>query len=168
MVAKIASLCVVLIYTMWWNKPLSVNEAVVLQGEWVPELCAFMYICSQTSGTAQSKRLEGDTRVKTLFASLDLYTKSAEVEMLAYSTTDSPNGTPRHTRSPSDPAQTPVLVVQQTPLSSREPDFRLASKRSIADLFNSRQKDAASMTFFERRPRIKDKSLEITSEDPMT
>ncbi|KAH8750640.1 hypothetical protein BGZ57DRAFT_834350 [Hyaloscypha finlandica] len=36
-------------YAMWFQKPLDICEPIVLQGEWIPPLCAIMYMFSAVS-----------------------------------------------------------------------------------------------------------------------
>ena len=42
-------LCTFIIYLLWWNKPSMVSEPTQLKGDWVPAICAFMYMSSQIS-----------------------------------------------------------------------------------------------------------------------
>ncbi|MCJ1244284.1 hypothetical protein MMC30_001482 [Trapelia coarctata] len=42
--------CAFVIYALWWSKPRDVHEPVVLQGEWVRPICAYMYMSSRVSG----------------------------------------------------------------------------------------------------------------------
>ena len=43
-------LCALIIYLLWWDKPKLINEATRLRGQWVPTVCAYMYMSSQISG----------------------------------------------------------------------------------------------------------------------
>ncbi|KAI4162934.1 MAG: hypothetical protein LQ342_003445 [Letrouitia transgressa] len=43
-------LCALIIYLLWWDKPKLINEATRLRGDWVPPVCAYMYMSSQISG----------------------------------------------------------------------------------------------------------------------
>jgi hypothetical protein len=43
------ALCALIIYLFWWRKPLDVKEPLVITGEWVPPLAAFMWMSSQVS-----------------------------------------------------------------------------------------------------------------------
>ena len=51
-------LCALIMYILWWHKPRMVGEPIVLEGEWLGPLCAYMYMCSRMSG--QRKNAAGD------------------------------------------------------------------------------------------------------------
>jgi hypothetical protein len=38
------AMCALAIYMSWWYKPLDIKEPYVLSGEWVPRLCAYMWL----------------------------------------------------------------------------------------------------------------------------
>lgn len=78
-------LCAFLMYAMWWNKPLTAHEPIILRGPWVDELLAFMYMSSEMSGRIDEKGIRSKTMIKTLFASLHLYSKQPEMESVCYS-----------------------------------------------------------------------------------
>lgn len=71
-------------YSLWWHKPLSPNEPIVLKGDWVGPMCAYMYTLSEVSGAVDQTSLKAQTAVKTLFAFLNLYSKKPEIENLAF------------------------------------------------------------------------------------
>ncbi len=48
-------LCAFVVYLLWWNKLREIHEPTILMGEWVNQLCAYMYMSSRVSGT----RIEG-------------------------------------------------------------------------------------------------------------
>lgn len=52
-------LCALFIYGLWWRKPRDVREPILLRGEWVRPLMAYMYMSSRVSGklVLQSKLL---------------------------------------------------------------------------------------------------------------
>ena len=41
--------CALLVYLLWWNKPSMIFEPTYLVGDWVPAVCAYMYMSSQIS-----------------------------------------------------------------------------------------------------------------------
>ena len=41
--------CALVIYLLWWNKPSMIQEPTYLSGDWVPAICAYMYMSSQIS-----------------------------------------------------------------------------------------------------------------------
>jgi hypothetical protein len=47
--------CALMMYALWWSKPRWIREPTVLRGEWVHELCAFMYMSSQVSSERQAQ-----------------------------------------------------------------------------------------------------------------
>ena len=67
-------------YGMWWNKPLTPMEPIILRGEWVEPILAFIYTSSEMSGYVDQKQLRSQTMVKTIFAFLHLYSKTPEIE----------------------------------------------------------------------------------------
>ncbi|KAK4693587.1 hypothetical protein P7C71_g3848, partial [Lecanoromycetidae sp. Uapishka_2] len=46
-------LCALIMYILWWHKPRMVQEPIILKGDWVDSLCAYMYMSSRMSGNAQ-------------------------------------------------------------------------------------------------------------------
>ncbi|KAL9634475.1 MAG: hypothetical protein Q9164_004067 [Protoblastenia rupestris] len=42
-------MCTFIIYLLWWNKPSMIYEPTHLKGDWVPAMCAYMYMSSQIS-----------------------------------------------------------------------------------------------------------------------
>ena len=48
-------LCTVVIYIIWWHKPRMVQEPIVLRGDWVGPLCAYMYMSSRISRQSRLK-----------------------------------------------------------------------------------------------------------------
>ena len=43
-------ICAIIIYLLWWDKPKLINEPTKIRGDWVPSVCAYMYMSSQISG----------------------------------------------------------------------------------------------------------------------
>lgn len=132
---KTSRLCALLMYMMWWNKPLLPNEPVVLRGEWVLPLCAYMYLSSEMSGRVEHKSVRAETSVKSFFAALELCSKSPELEKLCLQI----NGVEQRSCDPK-------------PQSAR---FRLSSKQSMDRVGEENlKKRALDTAFFERRPRL--------------
>ena len=48
-------ICAVIIYLLWWDKPKLINEPTKISGDWVPSMCAYMYMSSQISGWKRAK-----------------------------------------------------------------------------------------------------------------
>lgn len=43
-------LCALVIYLLWWYKTRMVREPTKIEGDWVPSLCAYMFMSSKVSG----------------------------------------------------------------------------------------------------------------------
>lgn len=71
-------------YAMWWHKPLAPKEPILLRGDWVKALCAYMYMSSEMSGGVDEILIESQTAVNTLFASMRLYSKVPEMDILSF------------------------------------------------------------------------------------
>jgi len=41
------AICALLMYIIWWDKPLDINEPTILSGEWAPGLAATFAVCSR-------------------------------------------------------------------------------------------------------------------------
>ena len=41
--------CAFVCYGLWWHKPREVQEPIVLQGDWIAPICAYMYMSSRVS-----------------------------------------------------------------------------------------------------------------------
>lgn len=125
-------------YLFWWHKPLLPNEPIILRDESLAPLVAFMYSSSEMSGYMDPERVKSQTLIKTLFAQLNLYSRTPELETLRLLV-------PRRNRqSAQEPPHEQILpqgAVQRAP------------EACLTKTEESRQKDAAS-AFFERRPRI--------------
>ena len=72
---------VFVMYILWWNKPLLPNEPFILDGDWVEPLCAYMYMSSDLSGEVEKK--ESQTTIKTMFAFLNWYSATPEIELIS-------------------------------------------------------------------------------------
>ena len=60
------------------------KEPIILTDDWVETLCAYMYMSSQISGEVNPAKGRSQTIVKTLFASLNLFSKVPEIESMAF------------------------------------------------------------------------------------
>ena len=113
-------------YAMWWHKPLLAKEPIIIRGMWVPPLCAFMLMSSGASGAIDEAHLKSETIIKTLFASLHLYAKTPETELVAL-----------HSDNPESLAM-----------------FRLFRNDCTSALQRQKTDNAHETAFFERRPKI--------------
>ncbi|KAL8690629.1 MAG: hypothetical protein Q9218_003963 [Villophora microphyllina] len=170
-------LCAFFMYSLWWHKPLSPNEPIVLKGDWVGPMCAYMYLLSEASGAVDQSSLKSQTAVKTHFAFLHLYSKTPEIENLAFKNPCrsgeevSPNRFFRAApiANPSHHIQFPMLSYRA--LSSDdvgEPTLKLASRASLEELRNQRSEKAAGTAFFERRPKVNGITLDSQSDSHVT
>jgi hypothetical protein len=129
-------------YAMWWNKPLLPEAPLIIKGDWVNPICAYMFMSSELSGRVEKPTVASRSVVKRLFASLKVYSKVPEFDRL-------------HIHFPSackDNLEDSILPEQKSELS---PMFTLSSRRSLEDLRSIRESTKSSETaFFERRPRI--------------
>lgn len=126
-----------LMYAMWWHKPLGPKEPFVLKGDWVNPLCAYMYMSSEMSGAVDPKSIESQTLVKTLFAFLRLYSRVPELESMSY-----------HQFNRIDDAD-------DVGGSMARRVFEPASDRCLLESRTKRLEKTAGTAFFERRPRVK-------------
>ena len=163
-------MCAFLLYTMWWHKPLGPKEPILLQGDWIQPLCAYMYMSSELSGEVDKKSIESQTAVKTLFASMHLYSKVPEMDTMSFhqssqipdtSTIDESSEYSSMTDfrlvSSDEPVQGEESIhveeMNDWPLSTQ--GFIPTAKTCLTDLRAKRLVKAASTAFFERRPRVK-------------
>ena len=161
-------MCAFLMYAMWWHKPLAPNEPFVLRGHWVDSLCAYMYMTSEISGAVDEKSIESQTKIKTLFASLHLYSKVPEIESMSFRQPDQS----RDSTIAEHPSQTPSATGFALNEGNRPGKFRLessvdgtwplpaqgfnpASRTCLSQLRSKTLEKAAGTAFFERKPRIK-------------
>ena len=126
-----------LMYAMWWHKPLGPKEPFILKGDWVKPLCAYMYMSSEMSGAVDPRSIESQTIVKTLFAFLRLYSKVPELESMSYR--------PLHHHNDVDTDENHVA----------DRAFIPASEKCLLESRTKRLEKAAGTAFFERRPRVK-------------
>ena len=161
-------MCAFLMYAMWWNKPLSPKEPFIMRGDWVAPLCAYMYMSSEMSGEVSQNSIKSQTKVKTLFASLHLFSRVPEMESMAYcipqhiddhsETEDSSNDLPVKPlssnlsgKSDSEGAKLPA----RSPTPPLTHAFVPASKDCLTESQVSKLEKTAGTAFFERRPRVK-------------
>lgn len=163
-------MCAFLLYIMWWNKPLAPKEPILLKGDWVQPLCAYMYMSSEMSGEIDKHAIESQTMVKTLFASMRLYSKVPEMDLLSFRasgqiisthTSDelSDNSSVTVVSSCSPDASIPgrgsayAEAINDWPLPTQ--GLIPAANTCLTELRAKRLVKAASTAFFERRPRVK-------------
>ena len=154
-------LCAFLMYAMWWNKPLTAKQPIILRGPWVDELLAFMYMSSEMSGRIDEKEMRSKTIVKTLFASLHLYSKQPEMESVCYSGRASP-GVQTERSFPqlelafsySSQSESSFGTIPNNLPSPSDPCFHFAPRRCATLLKASQNEKEAGTAFFERRPRV--------------
>jgi len=145
-------------YILWWNKPLLPNEPFLLSGDWVEPLCAYMYMSSDMSGEVEKK--ESQTMVKTIFASLNWYSKIPEVDLVYLRPPkDEPtNITDGEQRG--DPTTNVQLLPVLQSIST--------SSSCLSELRTKKLEKAADTAFFERRPKVKGRDLKTTVLSPIT
>ena len=51
-------LCTFIMYLLWWHKPREVYHPNVLQGPWMPSLCAYFYMASRISGKEVDRKIK--------------------------------------------------------------------------------------------------------------
>ena len=141
-------------------------------------LCAYMYMSSEMSGEVDEKSIESQTVVKTLFASMRLYSKVPEMDVLSYHQSiqtakasnadefsDTSSGTVLSLGPPDEPCQgEPAEYAEETngwPLPSQ--GLIPATKTCLTELRVKRLVKAASTAFFERRPKVKGVALAKSS-----
>lgn len=113
-------------YALWWHKPLLAKEPIIIRGDWVNPICAFMLMSSELSGVVDETEVKSQTVIKTLFASLNLFSKSPETDTV----------TLRHNPK--------TFVIE----------FSQASSTCNALWYQRRQNTFSDTAFFERRPKI--------------
>ena len=155
---------------MWWHKPLAPKEPILLRGDWVRPLCAYMYMSSEMSGEVDENSIESQTTVKTLFASMRLYSKVPEMDLLSFHQ-PAPTGD-IHTTDGSGSISTMRTLSLVSPDENRRGEtshdaesltdlpppnhkLNLAAKTCLTELRAKKLVKAASTAFFERRPRVK-------------
>ena len=144
-------------YVLWWNKPLLPNEPFLLTGDWVEPLCAYMYISSDMSGEVEKK--ESQTLVKTIFASLNWYSKIPEVDLISLR----PPEEEVADAASAEKGEVPAAIAQPPLLQP------IANANScLSELRAVQLEKAADTAFFERRPRVKGRDLKATITPPIT
>lgn len=141
-------------------------------------LCAYMYMSSEMSGEVDEKSIESQTAVKTLFASMRLYSKVPEMDVLSYHQSiqtakasnadefsDTALGTVLSLGPPDEPCQGEVADYAEETMQWPLPFQGLipATKTCLTELRVKRQVKAASTAFFERRPKVKGVDLARSS-----
>ncbi|KAI9671812.1 MAG: hypothetical protein M1831_003340 [Alyxoria varia] len=138
-------LCALLMYALWWHKPLLAKEPIIIRGEWVEPLCAFMLMSSEMSGNVDETSIESETVVKSLFASLHLYSRTPEIDLVAFCDGDENMGTMQM-----DTGNDAQLKKGQSIYTVKQ------SSSDCREAVQRRKLDTPDQTaFFERRPKIK-------------
>jgi len=140
-------------YAMWWNKPLLPEEPVILKGDWVESLCAYMYMSSELSGKVENAKVDSQTVIRRLFASLKVYSKVPEFERLrilvANTTASGDSSDPSDNNAEGTSQDAPGGLIGILSL------FEPCPQTCLDELQVIREREKTSETaFFERRPRI--------------
>lgn len=137
-------------YAMWWSKPLNSKEPFLFAGPWLSQLLPYMYMSSEVSGMIDEKHVKSQTMVKTLFASLNLYSKTPEIAFVCLRPVSEDNlehdGTAQDGGESHDNATAGGDIRLQCLL--RDSVCKSNSKGAGA-----RNKEESA--FFERRPRVR-------------
>ncbi|KAF2190298.1 hypothetical protein K469DRAFT_438703, partial [Zopfia rhizophila CBS 207.26] len=145
-------LCAFSMYTMWWNKPLLPEEPLILKGDWVHPLCAYMFMSSEMSEKVDKPKIHSRSVVKRLFASLKVYLKIPELERLRIRLNSNCSHNDDNITLTNPGGSIKATLKRK---SDAHPTFTLSSKRSLENLRSIREARKSSETaFFERRPRI--------------
>ena len=80
------SIFAIVMYTLWWHKPLAPEEPIVLKGDWVNPLCAYMYMSSEISGFSKPGPVDQFEMATKFFASFDwqIFCNLSEMEYMVY------------------------------------------------------------------------------------
>ena len=149
-----SSCCVFATYALWWSKPYSPNEPIVLQGPRLEELSAFLYMSSEVSGNVDKASIQSSTRVKTFFTWLNVYSKRPELERLVF--VDS-TGDLCETKPCTELNPIPPSAQQFSPAEKPQRYFFCPVPKKIQGRVSEYDRKADSGTaFFERRPRVLD------------
>ena len=142
--------CVFLMYILWWDKHLLPSEPIILEGDWIEPLSAYMYMSSEISGIQEKEHRKSQTWVKTIFAYLNWFERKPELDNVCLST--------------------PKMGIDNVPgaVNGHSADdtvaiIKLHPESCLSELNARRLEKAANTAFFERRPRIG--QLEVVSPD---
>ena len=151
---------------MWWNKPLSPNEPIILRGPWADQVFALMYLCSEMSGCVERDQLKSQTIIKTILASISLYSKTPEIDLLCFRLPIArAMNAQRERLSTEQPAKSicknaaverndGAHIVDFSKLRNNLLQFEYCSEKCSDILEAKRRQKEAATAFFERRPRI--------------
>jgi hypothetical protein len=143
MLIKYLRLCALMMYLLWWNKPLLAKEPVIIRGDWVKSICAYMFVSSELSGRADLIIIKEETFVKRLVASLRLYSKDPEIEELCY----------RVALDHGD-QNVDLSVTDEDADDRNQPQFTRRDSKCIPLVRELRSEKTGDRAFFERRPRV--------------
>ncbi|KAK7972231.1 hypothetical protein PG988_006365 [Apiospora saccharicola] len=134
-------LCAFAMCIFWWHKPLLPNHPIILYDEELAPLATWMYSSSEISGYVNPNRVKSQTRVKTLLAYLNVYSKTPEMERICFQT--------NHTLDAEVDSSASEDTVGPTMSIGSAPESCVRAVTAIKE----KEKGTA---FFERRPRMVD------------
>ncbi|KAI9796676.1 MAG: hypothetical protein M1833_006016 [Piccolia ochrophora] len=155
-------LCALLMYLMWWNKPLLPQEPITLSGEWVKPLVAFMYMSSEMSGGVAERPMASRSKSFNIFEYLHFVSWKPEIDGMAFS---APSATDQSTTNDAtkcqmfssvtyeDTEQHQTSTTIEHPLTPL-PSLRLATQASLSELRSKALQRSKTSAFFERRPKL--------------
>lgn len=77
-------ICALTMYIMWWKKPLLAQAPILISSPLLGEIFPYMYTKSTVSGKIDREHMRSQTAVKTLLASLNLYSRVPEIDYLCF------------------------------------------------------------------------------------
>lgn len=144
--------CALGMYSLWWYKPLLPNEPFVITGDWVEPLCAYMYLCSEISGSDAKHEIEAQTRVKRLFVHFHFYNKAPEIEGLCFR-----QNLERNLKEEMTPLKDAQLQVEKLECAP-------AQQECLEGIRAKASEKHGDTAFFERRPRLKNSAPDEPSD----
>lgn len=142
-------ICALTMYAMWWKKPLLAKAPILITAHKIEELFPFMYMKSTVSGKVDKKHMRSQTIIKSLLASLNLYSRVPEIEYLCfqYACTETRSEEVHESEIQQDegPDCTDNHCLRHFPISAA---CRAAKKE------DSMTQDS-SVAFFERKPQVR-------------
>ncbi|KAF3939537.1 hypothetical protein ABW19_dt0209686 [Dactylella cylindrospora] len=170
-------LCAFAMYGLWWKKPLMPNAPISISDDGIQDIVSFMYMSSKMSGAPYVRDQEAETIVKTLFAFLNLYSLTPELEQSCLIENDHldlqyPDANDMEIRKASvrkSHTAPPAIRTISAATSNSGPSKLVSTVESIDLLFSFRpinnnciqqgikdkMQEIDSTAFFERRPRLK-------------
>lgn len=140
------------------------EQPIVIRDEELAPLAAFMYCSSEMSGYVSAERVKSQTWVKTLFASLSLYSRTPELETICLRCSHPETPDRSHECGAKPGMVDPVVLVEELAQDPSHYVFRDAAKSCLDKLRKVREKEAKT-AFFERRPQVLDKRSSTLKND---